>query len=67
MKHFAFNEFDTKLINSANSEGQYKKHIRKIFPEFKTPTITNNSRRSSLMLNISFITISQLKQKRFAA
>ena len=67
MKHSAFNESYIKPIDSADSKGQYEKYIGKVFPEFKIPTITSNSRYSSLVLNILSIIISQSEQKRFAA
>jgi hypothetical protein len=61
IKHSAFNESYTKLIDSADSKGQYEKHTKKVLPEFKTLIITSKGRRSSLILKVPFIITSQPK------
>ena len=55
IKHSFFIEFQKKLKLSSDSEGMYKKAIRKIYTEFNIFIIINKGKRFLLILNILFI------------
>jgi hypothetical protein len=54
-------------MDAANSKGQYKKATKNVSFVLSTPTITSNGRRSSLVLKVLSMIITQSLIKRVAA